>query len=150
MALTMTGAGYRGVPAADTSARVLPGAAALTEDNTVINGVIATCVEAATAVVLNLTQGVSLTTGNLTALYQNMLGKGLASPGGYSNWANASAELQQLGVPNTPYGNEWFGAHPAAAWQSLVSGSLAQGRPVLFGLSQASQLRDTWSGQLVD
>lgn len=133
------------VPATDTSARVIPGASAVSEWGVWFNGAIATCVEAATTVlgaVYNLWPANQATDKSIT---QQWITSGAASPNGSSNWQAASDYLTAHGLPNTAYGPGQM-----QGWQGIVNAALAQGEPVLFGFWDPTNGKlaptDTWTG----
>lgn len=126
---------------------VIPGAQAFSEWMVHLGGGIATCVESSELVLLHILAGVPLTAGNDIALTQQLQQLGQAGAQGATNWYAASQQMQRLGIPNTPYGNDWFSKNN---WQPVVDAALAAGRPILFGLGNANQLFDTWTGKYYD
>lgn len=117
---------------------------------TPIDRVIKWCVEASETVV-------GATYGKLSDSYQSGLAlvrdqqaHGEAGPGGASNWANASAQLSRLGIPNTAYGPGAAAGPLPRNWPALVSAAVAQGTPVLVGIPHAYNLQDVQTGAHYD
>ena len=130
-------------PAGTTVPNVTP----LSEWGVRLHGVVATCVEAAMIVLAGPYHLLPVNIQTDKALAQAMIAQGLASQTGASNWASASTKLKQLGLDNTAYGPAWFHANN---WQPVVDAALRAGTPVLFGLSNAYNLRDTYTRVQVD
>lgn len=126
---------------------VLPGAATVSEWRAPINGFIATCVEASTAVITGIYGVLSPTAGNTQRLAQDLIARGEAGRGGATNYLAAGAQLGRLGIPTQSYGASWIARHnPFTA----INAALASGRPVLIGTTNSSALRDSITGARPD
>lgn len=111
-------------------------------------GGIATCVESSEMVVDHLVKsGFPCTAAEDTALAQDLISRGDASPNGATNYLAASAQMTRLGIPNDAYGQSWFAAND---FVSMVQAALKRGIPVLFGLSEAHYLHDDWTNSAED
>jgi hypothetical protein len=88
--------------------------------------------------------GFPLSNAEDVQLAQELIAQGDADPDGATNWAAASAQMAHLGIPNTPYGPDWFTSHD---YVPVVMAALDRGIPVLFGLSNAHATYDDWTSQ---
>ena len=132
---------------ASGGAVLVPGAQPISEWQSPINGFIATCVEAAQAVITGVEGVLPTTPATTLRLARDQIARGEASPTGATNWANASAQLTRIGIPNTAYGPGYVHSHD---WTQLVNQALAQGKPVLFGVPRAFNLQDAITGARPD
>lgn len=127
---------------------ILPGATALSEWSTVLNGAIGTCVEASETVMLGILKAVPVSPQLDQRLTADLQARHQAGASGATNYEAASQQLTRLGVPNQVLAI----GQGAQSSQQLI-GVLAQaaGRtPVLVGLPHASALQDAVTGNYYD
>lgn len=126
----------------------LPGAQTISEWQSPINGFIATCVEASTAVITGIYGVLAPTAQTTQRLAQDLIHRGQASSrGGATNYLAAGAQLDRLGIPTRSYGADWIASHNPF---TVINQALASGRPVLIGTTNAQALRDSTTGAMPD
>lgn len=119
---------------------IVPGAQPISEWASPIHGIIDTCVSAAEAVVTGIYGILPTTPGTTTALAQDQISRGEATPNGASYVGSEAAQLKRLGIPTVDY--EGSQQIAGMQWTSLVNNALAQGIPVIAGVPDLSKLKD--------
>ena len=125
---------------------MVPGAQSWSEWNVKLGNppAVATCVEVSEMMVDHLVKaGFPLSDQEDIALAQDLINRGQASASGATDYLAASQQMVRLGIPNTPYGADWFAAHD---FVPVCKAALDRGIPVLFGFSSAFLSHDDWSG----
>lgn len=117
---------------------------------TPIDGVVKWCVQASETIVAATYGKLSDTYQSGLALVRDQQRHGEAGPGGASNWANASAQLTRIGVPNTAFGPGSPSGSLPHNWPAVLSAAVASGRPVLVGIPHAYNLQDVQTGAHYD
>lgn len=125
----------------------VPNVTPLSEWRVRLAGVVATCVEAASTVLLGVYHLAPVNAQTDKALAEQLIAQGQAQADGATNWAAASDQLARLGLPNQAYSPQWFSQND---WRPIVNAALVAHKPVLFGLSNATALRDTYTGAYFD
>ncbi len=111
-------------------------------------GQIATCVESSEMMVNHLVKsGFPCNAAEDTALAQDLINRGEASPNGATNYVAASQQMARLGIPNTTYDAGWFRAND---FVPVVQGAIRRGIPVLYGTSEAHYAHDDWTNSAED
>jgi hypothetical protein len=130
-------------------ARVVPSVQTFCEWLVKLNGQVATCVEASEMVVDHIASRgrIPVSTGEDTALAEDLIARHQASPNGATNYLAASEQMTRLGIPNTAYGPDWFAQHDFAP---LARAAIDRGVAVLFGVYAAHNLYDDLTHQAED